>query len=421
MNKGLLLVIGILLFSSGQLFSQMPTDISYQGIMTDSIGIFKPDGIYNIQFSLHATAEDQIPIWSETQDVSLKNGFMSTNLGEIVSFGKTINFDQQYFLGLKINGDGELLPRIKFSSVPYSFRSIWADTAEFAHSTVIDTVNFSHASTYSDTASFSLSANIDSVEFSNRSAVADTAYFALNGTQDSTWSKVENNLSYDEGNVGIGTSNPIEKLHVENGRVLIRDNQNSFLGLKIENLGGRSVFSMSGRASEENLHFNEVILADAVNSLNWGFLHNSLNQFQLYNRNELGVYSMPFIVDFDAPTNSVNINSAGNVGIGIKATDEYSLAVKGSIVAEEIIVKLSSNWPDYVFEDNYEIKSIEDLKLFIELNGHLPEIPSADEIVKKEFNLGELEVSLLKKIEELSIYIIQLNERIDKLEKIVNE
>jgi len=89
----------------------------------------------------------------------------------------------------------------------------------------------------------------------------------------------------------------------------------------------------------------------------------------------------------------------------------YKLAVKGSILASEIVVDgRPEMWPDYVFEASYELLPIEHLANKVRSEKHLPGIPSAVEIGKSGITLGEMQGKLLKKIEELTLYVIQLNE-----------
>lgn len=107
--------------------------------------------------------------------------------------------------------------------------------------------------------------------------------------------------------------------------------------------------------------------------------------------------------------------------VGINTTNiptDYTLAVKGKIIAEEVRVQLCANWPDYVFESNYNLMPISDLKKYIDENKHLPEVPSAQEIEEQGGqDLGEMDRLLLKKVEELSLYVIQLKAEIEELKK----
>ncbi|MGD8782231.1 MAG: tail fiber protein [Ignavibacteria bacterium] len=105
-------------------------------------------------------------------------------------------------------------------------------------------------------------------------------------------------------------------------------------------------------------------------------------------------------------TNGSNIFfNSGNVGIGTTRPDE-TLTVKGKIHAEEIIVDLNVPHLDYVFEEDYKLKSIRELEQYVKTNKHLPGIPTSEEVKENGLSLGEMQTKLLEKIEELTLYTI---------------
>lgn len=118
-----------------------------------------------------------------------------------------------------------------------------------------------------------------------------------------------------------------------------------------------------------------------------------------------------------------NIYSNGKIFIGTADSTTatkiaaYSLAVDGSAIFTKAVVKLNSAWPDYVFAPNYKIPKLDSLEQFIKINGHLPGIPKAETVEKEGIDLGSNQVLLLKKIEELTLIVIEQNKRIEKLEK----
>lgn len=109
----------------------------------------------------------------------------------------------------------------------------------------------------------------------------------------------------------------------------------------------------------------------------------------------------------------------GQLAIGTphSGTSSYKVTVDGKILCEELKVALYSNWPDYVFHENYNLKPLHELKAFIETNHHLPNIPKAAEVEKEGIEVGEMNRKLLEKIEELTLYVIQLQEQIDQLKE----
>jgi hypothetical protein len=118
----------------------------------------------------------------------------------------------------------------------------------------------------------------------------------------------------------------------------------------------------------------------------------------------------------------IRISAEGNVGIGTVSTGSFKLAVEGKIAAREIQVTLTNPFPDYVFASNYKLRSLSSLENYINQNKHLPGIPSANK-VKKEggIELGEMNVKLLEKIEELSLYIIEVNKKLQEQQKEIEQ
>jgi hypothetical protein len=116
--------------------------------------------------------------------------------------------------------------------------------------------------------------------------------------------------------------------------------------------------------------------------------------------------------------NSLFVNPTGHVGIGTMTPDQ-KLSVKGKIHAEEVIIDLSVPGPDYVFEKDYELLSLDDLKSYMDEHKHLPEVPSAKEMEKDGVKVGEMEMILLKKIEEITLHLINQNNEVKRLNALV--
>ncbi len=113
---------------------------------------------------------------------------------------------------------------------------------------------------------------------------------------------------------------------------------------------------------------------------------------------------------------AMTLLSNGNVGIGT-TVPPYSLSVKGTIGAGEVVVTSTSGWPDYVFEPGYRLADLSEVAAFVKENHHLPDVPSAAEVQEKGVGLGEMQTKLLAKVEELTLHMIAAEERSQRLER----
>jgi hypothetical protein len=193
------------------------------------------------------------------------------------------------------------------------------------------------------------------------------------------------------GNVGIGTTSPVAKLDI-----FTTDNTAaaSLFSLRSNfHVAGNYGMIRFGDYTQTTLYQKGAIIYESV----WG---SARGKFHVAMENTDGPGSVTLA---DA---RFTIQSDGNVGIGITAPTE-KLSVNGNIRAKEIKVQ-PTDWPDYVFAEGYRVGTLEELESYIKVNKHLPEMPSAKEVKENGIELGEMNKILLKKIEELTLYIIQL-------------
>ena len=203
------------------------------------------------------------------------------------------------------------------------------------------------------------------------------------------------------GNVGIGTNSPAGLLDI-NGSVTFSgspanlDNHYGGLPLNFLENSGKVIigWNRTGGGGETDFISNQGA--------------GSGGGFIFYNHNNSGI-----------ETKLMSVRGDGTIGIGTDDTKGYKLAVNGSIIGTEVVVKTYGNWPDYVFKRAYCLPSLNSIKSYIDQNGHLPDMPSEQQVAKDGVNLGEMNKLLLKKVEELTLYLIEQEKRIDQLNKLL--
>ncbi|QRY57159.1 hypothetical protein [Sphingobacterium siyangense] len=146
----------------------------------------------------------------------------------------------------------------------------------------------------------------------------------------------------------------------------------------------------------------------AVNSFSYG---HTLDSKFVQITSQVSAPALPEVSFAIIPT--LMTDGSGNVGIGAPASPGQKLSVNGSIRAREIKVE-TANWPDYVFKQDYRLLSLEEVDEFIQRNNHLPDVPKAEVVEKEGYSLNEMDKILLKKIEEMTLQLIQLNETVKK-------
>ena len=183
-----------------------------------------------------------------------------------------------------------------------------------------------------------------------------------------------NNNAY----VGVGTNTPISLFHIDGGNFTITRNSS------------QQVFQL--------LNGGTMRLTHTVNHSSRGFFIN----------NGVSDYFM--------------VNQSGIV-FKDQSQDLFKVNIDGYAYARKMVVTLANPFPDYVFSKNYKLMPLTDLAAFIKQNKHLPNIPSAQQVAdnNNQVELGEMQTKLLEKVEELTLYILQQQQQIDELKRILAE
>ncbi len=129
--------------------------------------------------------------------------------------------------------------------------------------------------------------------------------------------------------------------------------------------------------------------------------------------------NLVFETDYDLITFHTRSIFDTNVGIGTTDPGSYKLAVEGKIGARGIDVK-SGSWADFVFAEDYTLRPLDEVEQFIQRHQHLPEIPSEAQVLEKGLDVGEMLRLQMQKIEELTLYLIQLKKENESLKQAVN-
>lgn len=225
------------------------------------------------------------------------------------------------------------------------------------------------------------------------------------------------------GEVGIGTMNPESRFHIANpaqagSEVMLRIDV-SDAGedhLRINNATGvdgqfipalsayhssdnRPAFFLSGIIEQNNDAGDEPVM----------IFDSRINGSSITNR--------PLFAWRSGGQRKMTMMADGSLGIGTEPGNA-KLAVDGKIASSEVVVEISpGQGPDYVFESDYELRSLAETKEFIQENKHLPEIPPAREMEANGIGVADMNMRLLKKIEELTLYQIELLEKVETLQE----
>ena len=260
-----------------------------------------------------------------------------------------------------------------------------------------------------------------------------------------------------DGNVGIGEPNPIEKLHVKGGNVKIGANAvwTSAADDKILTFGDGAFVGIGEVGGDDLMEIKANKITMAISSGNSvsipsGSLSIGASPVEttspLSFKNDLGKKISLWSggpnneFGFGIQSGTLQIYTAGQdlIGFGYGSSNNftrtmafypgsaqlainglpspsYHLTVNGKVRTKEVVVE--SGWADYVFAKDYKLPSLDDVEKFIKANNHLPEIPSAKEIQENGLKVGELQTKMMQKIEELTLYVIELKKEIELLKE----
>lgn len=178
-----------------------------------------------------------------------------------------------------------------------------------------------------------------------------------------------------KGFTGFGTTAPLKKVHVRNeGDAGTNGNVETSLRIDAENTNAAGASSA------------------------WDLVSSSHGPLQFLNSSSITGNDQV----------RMTMTSDGRLGIGTTDPGSFRLAVEGKLGARSIQVTQTNPWPDFVFEQDYDLRSLSELESYINAEKHLPGVPSAEEVAENGIDLGDMDAVLLEKIEELTLYMIEL-------------
>ncbi len=227
------------------------------------------------------------------------------------------------------------------------------------------------------------------------------------------------------GRVGIGTEAPEASVHIQSNSTSI-DNFMKFTHpsyangwLQINNgATGAMVPSIIGRAHAPSRTFG-IIMIGETNDITTPSNEPHAAAILLQARSNAATpttltQANVFTINNYA-TSLLMVKANGNVGIGTTSPGTNKLSVEGTIAARKVKVTQTTPWPDYVFRTDYSLPALEEVAAHIKEKGHLPGIPTEAEVAANGHDLGEMNTKLLQKVEELTLYLLEMKAGNDKL------
>ena len=296
------------------------------------------------------------------------------------------------------------------------------------------------------------------IRFNSNSAVANNRNLELGNLDNSGVFYPSMVVSAETGNVGIGTQTPTGKFEISSsnssakfkigdatGNSINHLSWNTGATINVPDQGGANPLIYFRKTDYSNLNnftdvfqvksdgsiqaFGQVRGSDIVSTgtNSWIFHTPDDTRRNMYIAPGIGTdgangwdWNKSLILD-----NTGELRVQGNLGVGLASTTaiptNYKLAVGGDVIAERVVVKLQTAWPDFVFKKSYGLRPLSEVEAFVNQNNHLPDVPSSTEVADKGIDVGAMNGKLLQKVEELTLYLIEMKKEIETLKLQINK
>lgn len=422
-------VVAFLLSATAVSFSAPPQLVNYQGEVTDG-GLPVANGNYPMEFRVFALSAGGAALWSEAvANVPVSNGRFNVLLGQVTPLPENIFDGTERWLEAVFNAE-VMTPRVRLVTVPYAHRISTVDGATGGDISTPVTINTNDAGNSLDVF------NTDggrAGRFENTLGTNNEA--ALLGVGNGAGPGVAG--FNPNGGPGVHSIGPLsvqdltftERIRLNPGAVSSSGEINVYKGaVSTVTISGAEVTTGGQIVVRDNAGTDNIVLdgdqsggrIEVFNGPPATVAGIISGHVQLGARTEENL-----VMDYESIIARNNGQTAvlhlqphgGQVGIGIETQvipAGYILGIDGKVIMEEVEVQLSGDWPDYVFAPDYNLMPLDDLADHVRDQRHLPGIPSASEMDGQRLPLGEMQTKLLEKVEELTLYVLQLKGELDK-------
>jgi trimeric autotransporter adhesin len=217
------------------------------------------------------------------------------------------------------------------------------------------------------------------------------------------------------GNVGIGKANPVNIIDVA---AFSNSTANAYINIERKEIGTGPSYGVVGYKIDNH----PVLTINAYPAQGSGALTLSNGTNNIYvTAGYFRVDAPTFINSSATVAGTIAVGNFGGVSNPYPAG--YNIYAKDGILTQKVKVAVpnTSDWSDYVFSDNYKLNSLDSVATYIKTNKHLPGVPSAEDVVKNGIDIAKMDAKLLEKVEELTLYLIELKQQNAKLEARISE